>query len=73
MDLLRDCFLCLLLGFHLVFGLRALYRLLTDRHHKRHQFPNHEQYNRAVKREVWKSVKWGVGLGAMILVGDCLL
>ena len=73
MDLLRDCLLCLLLGFIMVFTPRALYRMLTDGHHKLHQFPNYAEYDRAVKREAWKSFKWGAPLGLVIWVWLCLL
>ena len=70
---LRDFFLCLLIGFLVVFGPRALYRMLTDRHHKLHQFPNKGEYDRAVKREGWKSLKRGTPLGVALWVWLCLL
>ena len=72
-DFLRDFFLSMYTGFFAVFGLRALYRMLTDRHHKLHQFPNNKEYDRAVKRDVWKSFKWGAPLGVAFWVWLCLL
>ena len=70
---LRDFFLCLLIGFSMVFPPRALYRMLTDRHHKIYLFPNNADYDRAVKREAWKSFKWGAPLGVVLWVWLCLL
>ena len=53
--------MCLLIGLTMVFTPRVLYRMLTDRHHKLHQFPNREECDRAVKREVGR-VSSGVHL-----------
>ena len=65
--------MCLLIGLTMVFTPRVLYRMLTDRQHKLHQFPNREECDRAVKREVGKSLKWGAPLGVATWVWLCLL
>lgn len=72
-DFLLNFFLCLLVGGYVVGLPRGLYRMLTDRHHKYHQFANPEEYNRAHWQEVWKSLKWGAPLGVALWVWLCLL